>query len=104
MLMLQENAYLDNLSSTSYANVARECLSGQSGAQLVMLMLLQNAYLDNLRLNYLCLCCKRMPIWTIWGSTIYAYVARECLSGQSVAQLVMPTLQENAYLDNLGLN
>ena len=51
MLMLQENAYLDNLGSASYANVARECLSGQSEAQLVMLMLQENANLDNLRLN-----------------------------------------------------
>ena len=51
MLMLQEDAYLDNLSSTCYANVSRECLSGQSEAQLVMLMLQENAYLVNLRLN-----------------------------------------------------
>ena len=54
MLMLQENAYLDNLGSASYANVARECLSGQSEAQLVMVMLQENAYLDNLRLAWLC--------------------------------------------------
>ena len=51
MLMLQENAYLDNLGSASYANVARECLSGQSVAQLVMLMLQENAYLNNLWLS-----------------------------------------------------
>ena len=72
--------------SASYANVARECLSEQSEAQLVMLMSQENAYLDNL------------------GSAIYANVARECLSGQSGAQLVMLMLQENAYLDNMRLN